>query len=107
EVLGGTVHVGGREVAKAPGSDGPVKLGIRPEHLVPDESGPFEMDVQMTEPLGANTLVHGRLKGEGIMITASLPGVHPHRDGGQVMRFAAEPGKAHVFDADTGLRRSA
>ena len=44
---------------------GPVKLGIRPEHLEIDPNGPITLSVQMSEPLGANTLLHGRLSGTG------------------------------------------
>ena len=44
---------------------GPIKLGIRPEHLEIDPEGPIELSVQMSEPLGANTLLRCGLKGTG------------------------------------------
>ena len=42
------------------GASGPVRIGIRPEHLTVDDNGPLEVDIALTEPLGANTLVHGK-----------------------------------------------
>ncbi|MEM7506956.1 MAG: sn-glycerol-3-phosphate ABC transporter ATP-binding protein UgpC [Pseudomonadota bacterium] len=106
EVREGSVLLNGAKVAEATGADGQVKLGIRPEHLVPDNNGPISLAVQMTEPLGANTLFHGKLSGDGETFTASLQGVHPLSEAGQVMKFAVLPGHAHVFETQTSLRRS-
>ncbi|MCL3881178.1 sn-glycerol-3-phosphate ABC transporter ATP-binding protein UgpC [Marivita sp. GX14005] len=105
ELHAGKVMLGDVAVADGAGPDGPVKLGVRPEHLDADENGPLRVAVQMTEPLGANTLFHGRLESTGDSFTASLQGVHPMSETGRHMRFAIQPGQAHVFDADTGLRR--
>src|SRR5438067_4605494 len=38
----------------------PVALGVRPEHLQPVADGPLEFEVELAEPLGADTLLHGR-----------------------------------------------
>ena len=101
EVRGGKVWLGGNDVANAPGEDGPVKLGVRPEHLLASDDGPLNLAVQITEPLGANTLFHGKLKGLSGGFSASLPGVHPPRQSGEEMRFAIQPGQAHVFNLET------
>ncbi len=106
EVSGGKVMLGGTPVADAVGKDGPVKLGVRPEHMLADPDGPLEVTVQMAEPLGANTLFHGRLTGAQDSFTVSLQGVHPLSEPGRKMHFAIQPGHAHLFDADTGLRRT-
>ncbi|MFL4472166.1 ABC transporter ATP-binding protein [Tateyamaria armeniaca] len=106
EVAGGKVLLAGSPVADATGPDGPVKLGVRPEHLSLDQEGPLQVTVQMTEPLGANTLFHGKLQGAPLDFTASLQGVHTLQDRGHHMRFSIQPGQAHLFDTDTGLRRS-
>ena len=37
-----------------------VTLGIRPEHLLPADDGPLVFEVELAEPLGADTLLHGR-----------------------------------------------
>jgi sn-glycerol 3-phosphate transport system ATP-binding protein len=105
EVKAGKIMLADVPVADAAGPDGAVKMGVRPEHLVPDENGPLALEVLMTEPLGANTLFHGRLAESGLEFTVSLQGVHPMKEGGQFMRFAIQPGHAHIFDADTGVRR--
>lgn len=106
EVSGAKILLGDAVVGDAIGADGPVKLGIRPEHMTVDTAGPLAVKVQMTEPLGANTLLHGTLTGVQLGFTVSLQGVHLLTDRNQEMRFSIQPGKAHLFDAETGLRRS-
>ena len=106
QVRGGKVILGDQPVADAVGVDGPVKLGIRPEHLVFDDSGSIAVNVQMAEPLGANTLLHGKLAGTTENFTASMQGVHLLTDKNAQIRFGIQPGKAHLFDVETGLRRA-
>ncbi len=60
--------------ATAPGRE--IVVGIRPEHVVhgATEGGrtaPLTLEVEIVEPLGHETIVHGRLGSE--LITASLP----------------------------------
>ena len=106
EVKDTTVLLAGAAVSDAVGSDGPVILGIRPEHLTLDENGQIAVDVLMTEPLGANTLFHGKLSGTSHDFTISLQGVHTLQQQGTQMRFSVQPGQAHLFDIDSGLRRN-
>jgi sn-glycerol 3-phosphate transport system ATP-binding protein len=106
QVKDGSVYVNDTHVENATCADGPVKLGIRPEHMVADENGPLSVTVHMTEPLGANTLFHGRLMGSQDSFTVSLPGVHLLSNPGQEMRFSIQTGQAHIFDGETGLRRA-
>ena len=105
-VEGGRVMLGGQPVADAVGADGPVKLGVRPEHLVFDDEGPIAVAIKMAEPLGANTLLHGSLVGTSQAFTASMQGVHLLSETTKDLRFGIQPGKAHLFDAATGLRRT-
>ncbi|MCK0138515.1 sn-glycerol-3-phosphate ABC transporter ATP-binding protein UgpC [Aliiroseovarius sp. F47248L] len=104
EVRGRVVRIDEADIAPTAHHDGPVKLGIRPEHVEPDDNGPLALSVQLSEPLGANTLLHGRLAGTGTEFTASLPGVHHTQDRGQVLRLSVQTGQAHLFDAETHLR---
>ncbi len=104
QISGGQVMLNGVPIVDAPFEDGPAKLGVRPEHLIVDENGPLQLTVLMTEPLGANTLFHGKLADGAGDFTASLQGVHPLSDAGKLMRFSVQPGQAHIFDAKTGLR---
>jgi len=105
QVRDGRVFLGDQPVADAVGGDGPVKLGVRPEHLVFDDQGPISVTVKMAEPLGANTLLHGVLAGSAEGFTASMQGVHLLTDNAREFRFGVQPGKAHLFDADSGQRR--
>ena len=82
---------------------GKVIAGMRPEHVIVDDNGPLSITVQMGEPLGANTLLHGRLDGTSDAFTISLPGVH-HTVAGQVIRFAVDPRHMHLFDIKSGER---
>ena len=83
---------------------GPVKLGIRPEHLEIDPNGPITLSVQMSEPLGANTLLHGRLSGRGDAFTASIPGVHRVGGGNNGLRLNVSERNLHLFDKELGRR---
>lgn len=105
-VEGGHIKFDGQTVAQADTKDGPALLGVRPEHLELDENGPIAINVLMTEPLGANTLLHGKLVATGEAVTASLPGVHLHDAESKALTFRIQDGKAHLFDEDTGLRRT-
>ena len=101
---GGKVRFGDVVLGRTKAGDGDVKLGIRPEHLVPDEKGGIEVSLQIAEPLGANTLLHGRIAGSDRAITASLPGVHainPDRDS---RRFSVRSEHIHLFDPVSGMR---
>ncbi len=84
-------------------AEGKVAAGMRPEHVIVDDNGPLSITVQMGEPLGANTLLHGRLDGTSDAFTISLPGVH-HTVAGQVIRFAVDPRHMHLFDIKSGER---
>jgi sn-glycerol 3-phosphate transport system ATP-binding protein len=105
EAKGGKVLFAGKHVAGTNGADGPVKLGVRPEHLLPDEDGALRVSLKMAEPLGANTLLHGALEGASDPFTISLQGVHLLQGASDTQGLSIAPGKAHIFDAGTGLRR--
>ena len=104
-VEAGKVMIGGQTVRSTSLPDGSVKLGIRPEHFRPDEAGPFPVTAQLTEPLGANTLLHGLLKTTGDEITVSQTGVRAIPPGA-TMRFSAEDSAIHIFDAAKRTRLS-
>ncbi|MDU8912308.1 sn-glycerol-3-phosphate import ATP-binding protein UgpC [Aestuariicoccus sp. MJ-SS9] len=101
---GGAIKLGEATVGASNGPDGPVKLGLRPEHLHVAQDGPIDAVIHMSEPLGANTLLHGQLSAGGDPITVSLPGVHPIEDRHTPMRFAIDQDNIHLFDASNGRR---
>ncbi|WP_421996842.1 sn-glycerol-3-phosphate import ATP-binding protein UgpC [Reyranella sp.] len=81
----------------------PVALGIRPEHLHPADDGPMQFEVELAEPLGADTLLHGRFGTANEIVTVRQNGhvvAHP----GERRHFKAEPGHLHLFDSDSGKR---
>ena len=94
-------------IGKTDVADGAVKVGIRPEHLVPDNKRGIEVSLQIAEPLGANTLLHGRVTGSGQSITVSLPGVHRIEAEQSRKYLSVNPEYIHLFDSSTGLRLEA
>lgn len=104
EISHGEVKLGEASIGRVKGRDGPIKLGIRPEHLNVDDTGSIDAHIQMSEPLGANTLLHGKtLHGSGV-ITVSLAGVHTISSDGSDYRFSVAPEHIHLFDPATGHR---
>jgi sn-glycerol 3-phosphate transport system ATP-binding protein len=92
----------GRTTTAAAGT--PVALGIRPEHLQPvGDGGPLEFEIEMAEPLGADTLLHGRF-GEARELVTVRQGGHVLASPGEKRRFKAEPDRLHLFDSQTGRR---
>ncbi|MCC7282727.1 MAG: sn-glycerol-3-phosphate ABC transporter ATP-binding protein UgpC [Acetobacteraceae bacterium] len=78
-------------------------VGIRPEHVLPCRTGEGpEMQVDLVEPLGAESLVHGRLAGSQDDFTVRLQGTAPLR--GATLPVALPPAQLHVFDAASGKR---
>jgi sn-glycerol 3-phosphate transport system ATP-binding protein len=81
-----------------------VTLGVRPEHLHPAaDSASFRLRVQLVETLGADTLAHGSLAGDGEALTVRLPGGAKIGEG-ETLLLAADPGELHLFDAESGRR---
>jgi sn-glycerol 3-phosphate transport system ATP-binding protein len=80
-------------------------LGIRPEHLEPcaeSEAG-IVMDVNLIEPLGADTLVYGQVAaGDGARVAARLPAASPAQAGRLALRY--DPANVHWFDPASGKR---
>ena len=99
----GRLHIGDATLPADTIATGDVTVGMRPEHVVVDDNGPLSMTVQMGEPLGANTLLHGRMAGSGDAFTISLAGVH-HAKTGDVIRFGVAPEHLHYFDPKSGER---
>ncbi len=103
EARDGMLHFGNITLPAPSEVTGRMMLGLRPEHLSPNPDGPIEMQVLLAEPLGANTLLHGKLA-SGAGFTASLPGVHRVRSGEGPLRLSVKPQNMHLFDAKTGRR---
>jgi sn-glycerol 3-phosphate transport system ATP-binding protein len=83
-----------------PGGDGAaVTIGIRPEHLIPNDADGLALAVELAEPLGSETVLHGRLP-DGTQLSARVPGALA----AESITLAPDPDWLHVFDAATGKR---
>ncbi len=101
-VSGGVVDVDGARVAvdQAVADGQAVKVGVRPEHLIPSDEG-MPGTVAVVEPTGSETHLVVRVGGQEA--TAVLRDRGTFR-AGQEIRLAIEPGSAHLFDPDSGER---
>jgi sn-glycerol 3-phosphate transport system ATP-binding protein len=86
---------------RRPGTDGEqLMIGIRPEHLLAGAG--LDIAVELIEPLGSETLVHGHLAGyhdQGV--TVKLPGAVVT---GERLLVAPQLQHLHVFSGSTGQR---
>ena len=81
-----------------------VLFGIRPEHLEPCAAAEATLvpEIDLIEPLGADTLVYGHLADSGTRIAARLHSSVDARAGKLPLRY--DPAHAHYFDPGTGAR---
>ena len=79
-----------------------VLQGVRPEHLEPcaESEAMLHAQVDLVEPLGADTLAHGVVNGARIIVR--LHAATTVREGTLPLRF--DPANEHLFDASTGKR---
>ncbi len=116
--LAGRLGAGGGEVALKAGPvlklvdgarDGEgreVIVGIRPEHvLCTSAEGALPVTVDLVEPLGSETLVHGSLPGGEVMTVRVAGATAPLA--GAMMRVTLPPESLHLFDAESGQRLEA
>ena len=77
-----------------------VKLGVRPEHLLLAGEG-FAARTVVVEPTGSETHLAVDLAGERLTVL-----VRDRVDlaRGETIRLMPQPGKMHIFDAETGVR---
>ncbi len=82
-----------------------VLFGIRPEHLEPcsESDAKLVAEIDLIEPLGAETLVYGHLAGDGARrIAARLHSSVDARAGRLPLRY--DPAMVHYFDPASGRR---
>jgi sn-glycerol 3-phosphate transport system ATP-binding protein len=89
------------QTSVAPGTA--VALGVRPEHLIAAPDGALEFEVELAEPLGADTLLHGRF-GEAREIVTVRQSGHVLAQPGEKRRFSVAATRLHLFDSETGKR---
>jgi ABC-type sugar transport system ATPase subunit len=80
-------------------------FGVRPEHLEPCSAPEAQLvlEVDLVEPLGADTLVYGHLGDRsGARIAARVHSSLTIPAGKLPLRY--DPANVHYFDAETGMR---
>jgi len=80
-------------------------LGIRPEHLEPcaASNAMLTVDVDLIEPLGADTIVYGHIgDGDSARVAARLQANADARAGKLSLRY--DPANVHWYDPDSGKR---
>jgi len=76
-------------------------VGIRPEALMPDDQGAWQMDIVLREALGAETMLHGQIGNQPCVVR--LAGDAPWHEGQRIgLRVSNEA--LHVFDRASGVR---
>jgi sn-glycerol 3-phosphate transport system ATP-binding protein len=78
---------------------------VRPEHLAPcaEAEAKLVLEIDLVEPLGADTLVYGHLNPDsGVRIAARLHSSFEPRMGKLALTY--RPQNVHYFDAGTGMR---
>jgi len=82
-----------------------VNLGIRPEHfnVVDESTAAMHVVIELVEHLGADTLAHGRVGGDGAALTVRLQGNREIGTGDR-LPVAVDPAALHLFDMDSGAR---
>ena len=100
----GGFDAGGTHLAldTPPPREGPLLLGVRPEHVALDPAGPWSMRVEVVEMLGAERLVHGRM-GEA-EFTLRIDGMLKPPTAGDVLPLRAQAGRVHWYDPENGRR---
>jgi sn-glycerol 3-phosphate transport system ATP-binding protein len=116
-IRGGTLYVGGTPLTTVAEPDGPVTVGVRPEHLQLHTSwtdGMVPARVDFVEPLGSHVLVTAVLDGKDdsfpesgrTRVIAQAPAGIALESGTRI-GLAIAPQRTYFFDAETGdARRS-
>lgn len=98
QVVDKTLTVAGSVVCETPAANGKAQLGLRPEHLILSENGPFKGTVSVFEHLGGESFLHLTLPDEQLLV-AKLDGECSFSPGDTCsMGFKAE--HSHVFDIE-------
>lgn len=76
-------------------------FGFRPEHVNIDDKGLLNLDVELVEHLGAESIIHATL--DGTAVTLRING-HVEANPSDKLRATINPDCYHFFSTDTGIR---
>ncbi len=99
EASSSVLSLNGEQIGSAnkPGLDGTLRLGVRPEFLVPGAKGDIEFNVERIEDRGVYKLVH--LTKAGFQLIAKVDENYSATVGG-LAHFTFAPDRAFVFDGN-------
>jgi sn-glycerol 3-phosphate transport system ATP-binding protein len=106
---GDTLQVGGARLPLPQPLAGhagrPLTLGLRPEHLPlgAGDAAALHHEVVLIEALGAETVVHGRIDGDGALLTVRVAGTMPVAAGDR-QSVLPDPARLHLFESADGRR---
>ena len=83
-------------------ADGHYSVGIRPERIIIDGSGPLEGEITSVEYIGSAS--HLRVALEAVTLTITAAGSTTGFQTGQRLRFTVHPGTLFLFNPATGRR---
>jgi len=106
EVTDGILHIAGAAVGPVAEPDGPVTVGVRPEHLETRfgafDDGAVTARVDVVEPLGSHALVTALVGETRVMVHAPAGTDLP---AGATIGLVLPPERTYYFDASTGESR--
>mgnify|MGYP006413083053 FL=1 len=104
-ILGEAVYLPLNPTGKSEKRDVPITLGMRPQRLETCEAknAMMNLQVEMLEKLGADTVVYGKMEQTDISLTVRLPGIHPV-ESGDSLALTIPPEHLHIFDSESGRR---
>jgi len=83
---------------------GEVNVGMRPEDFKIDSNGSINLNVELVELIGSNTLIHGKLSKSNEILVASIPGVIKENLKGKDLNLSFDESKIHLFDVNSDQR---
>jgi len=83
---------------------GEVNVGMRPEDFKIDNNGSINLNVELVELIGSNTLIHGKLSKSNEILVASIPGVIKENLKGKDLNLSFDDSKIHLFDVNSDQR---
>ncbi len=79
----------------------PILYGVRPQDLTPGEAEGLACSIQVVEPTGSETLIHGLVGDDAVCVAVNE---RPRIEAGATVHLVPRPDRARIFDATSGMR---
>ena len=111
-IRSGTMHIGDSAAGLIAAPDGPVTVGVRPEHAhlhTSCQPGMVPASIDFCEPLGSHVLVNTLVEAKGPERVRVIVQAPPDTmlDPGTRVGLTMAPEKTYLFDAETGVAQRA